>query len=154
MSDPTIRFSANKFWMNWQSLGRAHELDNLMHAGFKKWPAAFSTDYMKVTELAPLEKWASELRQLDAQTLIVIGIAMTSGLLAGPVGNFMLLATTLSMFITPLAARAGRALHRHIDSIGSELPSTEGLPDSEGVVIIAGFQGQTADGADLEDGST
>ncbi len=79
------------------------------------------------------------LGQAGEFALIVIGIAMTSGLLAGPVGNFMLLATTLSMFITPLAARAGRALHRHIDSIGSELPSTEGLPDSEGVVIIAGF---------------
>jgi glucose-6-phosphate isomerase len=78
MSEPTVRFSANKFWMNWQSLSRAHEFDNLMHAGFKKWPAAFSTDYMKVSELGPLEKWASELRQLDIQTLIVIGIGGSS----------------------------------------------------------------------------
>jgi hypothetical protein len=73
-----VRFSANKFWMNWQSMGRAQELDALMHAGFKKWPAAFSTDYMKTSELAPLEKWAAELRQLDAQTLIVIGIGGSS----------------------------------------------------------------------------
>lgn len=73
-----VRFSANKFWMNWQSLGRAHELDNLMHAGAKKWPAAFATDFMKVSELAPIEKWAAELRQLDAQTLIVVGIGGSS----------------------------------------------------------------------------
>ncbi|HRP70940.1 MAG TPA: hypothetical protein PLY93_15565, partial [Turneriella sp.] len=74
----TIRFSANKTWMNWQSLARAHELDMLMHTGFKKWPAAFSTDYMKVDELAPIEKWAAELRQIDAQSLIVIGIGGSS----------------------------------------------------------------------------
>jgi glucose-6-phosphate isomerase len=73
-----VQFSANKYWMNWQSLGRAHELDMLMHAGSKKWPASFSTDYMKASELAPFEKWASELRQLDAQSLIVIGIGGSS----------------------------------------------------------------------------
>ncbi|MBV6493281.1 MAG: Glucose-6-phosphate isomerase [Turneriella sp.] len=72
------RFSANKTWMNWQSLDRAHELDTLMHAGGKKWPAAFSTEYMKADALGPIEKWAAELRQIDIHNLIVIGIGGSS----------------------------------------------------------------------------
>ncbi len=78
MASAHIRFSANRFWMNWQSLQRAQEFDSLMHAGAKKWPAAFSTDFMRAGDLAPLEKWAAELRQADIETLIVIGIGGSS----------------------------------------------------------------------------
>ncbi|MCX7634112.1 MAG: hypothetical protein N2Z22_12350, partial [Turneriella sp.] len=78
MSEPKTRFSANRFWMNWQSLERAHDYEQLIHVGHKKWPAAFATDYMKPNELGPLEKWAQELRQLDIETLIVIGIGGSS----------------------------------------------------------------------------
>lgn len=70
---------------------------------------------------------------------IVIGVALAGGVLAGAVGNFMLLVVTLSMFLTPLAARAGHWLHHRHDAHADEGAS---LPDGrvdEGVVIVAGF---------------
>ena len=71
---------------------------------------------------------------------IVIGVAIAGGVLAGAVGNFMLLVVTLSMFLTPLAARAGRVLRQKLDTRESDAPAS--LPGDEaddGVVIIAGF---------------
>jgi len=71
---------------------------------------------------------------------IVIGVAIAGGVLAGAVGNFMLLVVTLSMFLTPLAARAGRVLRQTLDTREAEAPVS--LPDDEAdedLVIIAGF---------------
>jgi CPA2 family monovalent cation:H+ antiporter-2 len=79
------------------------------------------------------------LGQAGEFALIVIGIAVGTGLLPAGVGNFMLLVATLSMFMTPLVARAGRALRRRFDAEQDELPSLHGLPDDDGLVIIAGF---------------
>ncbi len=79
------------------------------------------------------------LGQAGEFALIVIGIAISTGLLASGIGNFMLLVAILSMFMTPLAARAGRALHRRLDASGNALPSLHEFPATEGVVIIAGF---------------
>ncbi|MBP6096559.1 MAG: cation:proton antiporter [Methyloversatilis sp.] len=79
------------------------------------------------------------LGQSGEFAFIVIGIALTGGLLSPGVGNFMLLAATLSMFMTPLAARAGRALHRRFTASDGAPAAPQGLPELEGVVIIAGF---------------
>ncbi|WP_019915379.1 cation:proton antiporter [Methyloversatilis discipulorum] len=71
---------------------------------------------------------------------IVIGVAIAGGVLAGAVGNFMLLVVTLSMFLTPLAARAGRALRQKLDARrDDETASQPGVDVDDGVVIIAGF---------------
>lgn len=71
---------------------------------------------------------------------IVIGVAIAGGVLAGAVGNFMLLVVTLSMFLTPLAARAGRALRQKLDARrDDETASQPGVDVNDGVVIIAGF---------------
>jgi CPA2 family monovalent cation:H+ antiporter-2 len=71
---------------------------------------------------------------------IVVGVAMAGGVLAGAVGNFMLLVVTLSMFMTPLAARAGRALRTKVDVCGeADAKDLPGVDVEEGVVIIAGF---------------
>lgn len=73
---------------------------------------------------------------------IVVGYAMTTKLIAPALGQFVMLAVSLSLFATPLAAKAGRlfgdwwdAHHRkqtgHLDG---------GVPDpTAGLVIIAGF---------------
>jgi CPA2 family monovalent cation:H+ antiporter-2 len=79
------------------------------------------------------------LGQSGEFSFIVIGIALTGGLLSAGVGNFMLLVATLSMFMTPLAARAGRALHRRLAASDEVDALPQGLPEPEGVVIIAGF---------------
>lgn len=71
---------------------------------------------------------------------IVIGVAIAGGVLAGAVGNFMLLVVTLSMFLTPLAARAGRVLRQKLDTREADAPaSLPGDEADEDVVIIAGF---------------
>lgn len=71
---------------------------------------------------------------------IVIGVAIAGDVLAGAVGNFMLLVVTLSMFLTPLAARAGRALRQKLDARrDDETASQPGVDVDDGVVIIAGF---------------
>jgi CPA2 family monovalent cation:H+ antiporter-2 len=71
---------------------------------------------------------------------IVVGVAIAGGVLAGAVGNFMLLVVTLSMFMTPLAARAGRTLRQKFDARkGEAVAELPGLDAEEGVVIIAGF---------------
>jgi CPA2 family monovalent cation:H+ antiporter-2 len=79
------------------------------------------------------------LGQSGEFAFIVIGIALTGGLLSAGVGNFMLLVATLSMFMTPLAARAGRALHKRLHASDGVPPLPQGLPELGGVVIIAGF---------------
>ncbi|MBC7206397.1 MAG: cation:proton antiporter, partial [Methyloversatilis sp.] len=71
---------------------------------------------------------------------IVIGVAIAGGVLAGAVGNFMLLVVTLSMFLTPLAARAGRALRQRLDTREDDgAAPLPGIDADEDVVIIAGF---------------
>ncbi|MDP3874535.1 MAG: cation:proton antiporter [Methyloversatilis sp.] len=82
------------------------------------------------------------LGQAGEFALIVIGIALGTGLLDSRTGNFMLLVATLSMFMTPLAAKAGRALHRRFDraaDTADEGAAARSLPAQDDVVIIAGF---------------
>lgn len=82
------------------------------------------------------------LGQAGEFALIVIGIALGTGLLDARTGNFMLLVATLSMFMTPLAAKAGRALHRRFDraaDTAGDGAAARSLPAQDDVVIIAGF---------------
>lgn len=82
------------------------------------------------------------LGQAGEFALIVIGIALSAGLLDARTGNFMLLVATLSMFMTPLAAKGGRALHRRFDTAAESVGEgavSRGLPERDDVVIIAGF---------------
>jgi CPA2 family monovalent cation:H+ antiporter-2 len=73
---------------------------------------------------------------------IVVGHAVASKLLAPPVGQFMMLVVSLSLFVTPIAARAGRAIgdwweqriHQNRDRLGENVPEA-----AQGHVIIAGF---------------
>ena len=75
---------------------------------------------------------------------IVLGVAMADGLLPKPVGQFMLLVVSLSLFATPLAARLGALLGARLDGRRSAAGATEVLPDEglvpdRGHVLIAGF---------------
>ena len=80
------------------------------------------------------------LGQAGEFSFIVLGMAIASGVLVSAVGNFMLLVVTLSMFLTPLAARLGHALHRRLDARGDDaIPPLPGPDTDDGVVIIAGF---------------
>lgn len=73
---------------------------------------------------------------------IVVSYATTSKLIAPALGQFIMLVVGLSLFATPLAARAGRLYsswweaHRRepIGSLGDNLPQP-----AAGLVIIAGF---------------
>ncbi|MCC6202563.1 MAG: cation:proton antiporter [Gammaproteobacteria bacterium] len=71
---------------------------------------------------------------------IVVGLAMEFGLLPQPVGQFMLIVTSLTMVATPLVASLGHRLaagleHREAQQHAHQLPDEE----LEGHVIIAGF---------------
>jgi CPA2 family monovalent cation:H+ antiporter-2 len=72
---------------------------------------------------------------------VVVGIAMTRGLVPEETAQFMLIVTGLTMAVTPIVAHAARKLaerierQAHVEGAG-EAPETEGL---EGHVIIAGF---------------
>jgi CPA2 family monovalent cation:H+ antiporter-2 len=79
------------------------------------------------------------LGQAGEFSFIVLGMAVASGVMTDTAGNFMLLVVSLSMFLTPLAARAGRAWHaRQAPTEAAQLPALP-LPGEEGGVIIAGF---------------
>ncbi|MDP3841758.1 MAG: cation:proton antiporter [Oxalobacteraceae bacterium] len=73
---------------------------------------------------------------------IVVGYAMTTKLIAPALGQFVMLLVGLSLFATPLAAKAGRlfgdwweAHHRQpVGDLGNNLPEP-----TAGLVIIAGF---------------
>ena len=73
---------------------------------------------------------------------IVVGYAMTTKLIAPALGQFVMLAVSLSLFATPLAAKAGRLFGDWWDA--HHRKQTENLngavPDpTAGLVIIAGF---------------
>jgi CPA2 family monovalent cation:H+ antiporter-2 len=73
---------------------------------------------------------------------IVVGYAMTTKLIAPALGQFVMLAVSLSLFATPLAAKAGRLFADWWDA--HHRKQTEHLngavPDpTAGLVIIAGF---------------
>ncbi len=73
---------------------------------------------------------------------VVIGLAVTMGVIDGDVARFMLIVAGLSMLITPLVAQIGQRLARKLDRSagnGSADLHFEGADDLEGHVIIAGF---------------
>jgi len=71
----------------------------------------------------------------------VLGVAATLGLLEESLSQFMLLVVSLSLMVTPLAARIGRVLGEHIDrrrGLQAEDQDTR-LPGSlAGHIVIAG----------------
>ena len=73
---------------------------------------------------------------------IVMGSAMTLGLIDARIGQFMMLTAGLSLFATPLAARLGRALGSIWETRFADprrnIASAE-LPPLAGHVVIAGF---------------
>jgi CPA2 family monovalent cation:H+ antiporter-2 len=73
---------------------------------------------------------------------VVIGLAVTMGVIESDVARFMLIVAGLSMLVTPLVAQIGKALARALEGgngkDGKEL-RFEGNADLEGHVIIAGF---------------
>ncbi len=73
---------------------------------------------------------------------IVIGYAMTSRLLDPALGALVMLAVSLSLFLTPMLARLGRSIgeryERQDESTGAE-PDEKVLESARGRVIIAGY---------------
>ncbi|NMM26081.1 MAG: potassium transporter [Glaciimonas sp.] len=73
---------------------------------------------------------------------IVVGYAMTTKLIAPALGQFVMLVVGLSLFATPLAAKAGRLFGdwweaHHCEPVGS---LNSNMPEATaGLVIIAGF---------------
>jgi len=71
---------------------------------------------------------------------IVIGIALTKGLIEQPVGQFMLIVVGFSMLAAPLVARLGHLLGRRLhDSGGAHDVADEALPELSDHVVIAGY---------------
>jgi len=73
---------------------------------------------------------------------IVIGYAATSGVLDPALGARVMLAVGLSLFITPMLARLGRAIGDQLEMRGDQLAAQhdhEALSGARGQVIIAGF---------------
>ncbi|MFC5462533.1 cation:proton antiporter [Massilia niabensis] len=73
---------------------------------------------------------------------IVLGYAMTSKLLDPTLGARVMLAVGLSMFITPMLARLGRAIGERGERAASERAAhkdEEALAAARGQIIIAGF---------------
>jgi CPA2 family monovalent cation:H+ antiporter-2 len=75
-------------------------------------------------------------------TFVAVGYALTAGLFEPALGQFMMLIVSLSLFITPLVAKAGRSFGewwgRHHSSPAVDLEGARLEPIS-GHVIIAGF---------------
>jgi len=71
---------------------------------------------------------------------IVVGIALTRGLLPQEVGQFMLIVVGFSMLAAPAVARLGRRFAARLDSPeeGADTAPDE-LPNLSGHVVIAGF---------------
>ncbi|MFC7515208.1 cation:proton antiporter [Herbaspirillum sp. GCM10030257] len=76
-------------------------------------------------------------------TFIVIGYALTAKLMPVATGQFIMLVVGLSLFATPLIAKAGRSFREHTESRRSAAQAERDLPEQaereEGHVIIAGF---------------
>lgn len=71
---------------------------------------------------------------------IVTGYAMASGLFDRDLSQFILLVVSLSMFATPLVARAGRAIGDMLDRRQPDMPlEAAAADDLSGHVIIVGF---------------
>ena len=73
---------------------------------------------------------------------IVIGYAASSGVLDPALGARVMLAVGLSLFITPLLARLGRAIGDQLETRGDQLSAQHdhvALSSARGQVIIAGF---------------
>lgn len=75
-------------------------------------------------------------------TFVAVGYALTAGLFEPALGQFMMLVVSLSLFVTPLVAKAGRSFgtwwERHHASPLIELEGTKPEPIA-GHVVIAGF---------------
>jgi len=71
---------------------------------------------------------------------IVIGIALTRGLLPQEAGQFMLIVVGFSMLAAPAVARLGRWLGGQLESSQDDPEmALDDLPDLSGHVVIAGF---------------
>ena len=80
------------------------------------------------------------LGQAGEFAFVVVGLAITGGLVPRPVGDFMIAVASLSLLATPLVAslahKAAARLRRRELPAGADLPL---LADHEGHVVIAGF---------------
>jgi CPA2 family monovalent cation:H+ antiporter-2 len=76
---------------------------------------------------------------------VVIGLAVTMGVIESDIARFMLIVAGLSMLLTPLIAVLGQRLARWLDRSNGNgredlrLEGSKGLEGLEGHVIIAGF---------------
>jgi len=73
---------------------------------------------------------------------VAIGYAITSKVLAPGLGAQVMLVVGLSLFITPLLARLGRAIgdrHEHAEREQAAAADGEQLASARGRIIIAGF---------------
>jgi len=73
--------------------------------------------------------------------LVILGGAMSAGLLAGEIGQNLLLVTTLTMVAIPLLARVGRRLGRQLEKKRPPDAATAAPPpaDEVGRVLVAGY---------------
>ncbi|MFT3856391.1 MAG: cation:proton antiporter [Aquabacterium sp.] len=74
---------------------------------------------------------------------IVIGSALSTGLVTGEIGQFMLMVVSLSLLVTPLVARLGQKAGRRLDARGKTgappQPGPEELPEVEGHAVVIGY---------------
>ena len=81
------------------------------------------------------------LAQAGDFAFIVVGLAMSLGLVPNPTGQFMLIVASLTMLLTPALATLARVLGRRLeDSQAHDATTTfEQVEEIEGHVVIAGF---------------
>lgn len=81
------------------------------------------------------------LSQAGEFGLLVVGSALTAGLMAENVGQFMLIVIGLSMFVTPLLAPLARKIGAHIENNSHNKKDYHAsrVEEKEGHVVIFGF---------------
>lgn len=101
----------------------------------------FGLSWPRAIEMAFLLGQAGEF------AFVVVGAARAEGAIPGNTGDFMLLVTALSIFITPLIAGTGASLARRLLGKAAHAPPPDSATQSSHV-IIAGFGrvGQTLAG--------
>ena len=72
-------------------------------------------------------------------SLVVLGAATASGLVAGPMGSLALLITGLGLAAAPLLGLAGQALERRLGSRATAADAAPPIPEMAGRTVIIGF---------------
>ncbi len=73
-----IEFSTNRIWKNWQP-SRAHQsIEDKLHAGYKKFPPAFTEHISTDQEMAAMQQWSDKLKSSGVEILVVCGMGGSS----------------------------------------------------------------------------